>query len=77
MPLPAAVGEAVIVGIRMTKTLFSLLIAASVVAMPLAMVPGAAEAKTAKQVKDEHKGKVAKQKSAEKSAAKKVAKKSK
>lgn len=77
MPQPAAVGVADIMGDCMTKTLFSLLIAVSVVAMPLALVPSAAEAKTAKQMKDEHKGKVAKQKSAEKSAAKKAAKKSK
>lgn len=61
----------------MTRKLLSVLIAAAVVAMPLGMAARSAEAKTSKQLKDEHKGKVAKQKSAEKSAAKKASRKSK
>lgn len=59
----------------MIKKIVSSFIAAAVVAMPLAALPSISEAKTEKQLRDEHKGKVAKEKSAAKSAAKKAAKK--
>ena len=59
----------------MIKKLLSAFVVVAVVAMPLATLSTVAEAKTEKQLRDEHKGKVAKQKSAAKSAAKKAAKK--
>lgn len=58
----------------MTQKLLSILIAAAFVAMPLSVLPTSAHAKTEKQLRDEHKGKVAKQKSADKKADKKNAK---
>lgn len=59
----------------MFKKLMSALLVAGVVGLPLATVPSAAAAKTEKQLRDEAKGKAAKEKSAAKSAAKKAAKK--
>lgn len=57
-----------------TKSLSALVVAA-IVAAPLSFIATSAEAKTANQVKNEHKGKVAKAKSAAKSSAKKSSKK--
>ncbi|MEY4564326.1 MAG: hypothetical protein RLZZ618_3603 [Pseudomonadota bacterium] len=61
----------------MIKKILPAFIVAGFVAMPLATLPSLAQAKTEKQLRDEHKGKVAKEKSAEKSAAKKAERKNK
>jgi Ni/Co efflux regulator RcnB len=55
----------------MIQRLMSALVATAVIAMPLSVMPSMAQAKTEKQMRDEHKGKVAKEKSAAKSEAKK------
>ncbi len=59
------------------NSFMSVVVAAALIAVPFTLAPQAAHARTEKQVRDEAKGKAAKQKSAEKSAARKAAKKSK